>query len=146
MFLSDFIQTARHAHPNVNTETDYRQRQGEALASVQRAYPNMPTRGVHKAETKPAAFISGGRWLVECTECGNCPVIEPDWKLALCYECGAVYEDIDMPEDRTEIERLLLLRKSSYSVRYWNPHLTLDHLREENKLLGVGGNDDGISS
>jgi hypothetical protein len=70
-------------------------------------------------------------------------MLAPEWGgLALCYECGAVYEGVEMPEIAQEIERLLVVR-TSYAVRYWSPHISLEHLMEENKMMGVG---DGVSS
>jgi hypothetical protein len=151
MFLPDFLLTAKHVHPNVNSAEDYRQRQWETIQRLMAAYPNIPHQGVHLASTKPEAFVSGGRWLVECDECGNCPVIEPEWGgIARCYECGAVYEGIELPVEAPEIVKLLILRNHP-AYRYWNPHQTLDQLREENERLRergglVKGDDNGISS
>lgn len=137
MLNPSFLMTARHVHPRVNTEADYRARQAEALAALARAYPNLPWQGARVVAELPSAFVSGGRWLVECS-CGNCPALAPEWGgLALCYECGAVYEGVAQPVDAEEIERLLVARKHP-SMRYWNPTQAVETLRADNARLEAG--------
>lgn len=142
--LPPFLMTAKHAHPNVRSEQDYRTRQREAIDQARRYYPNLPWRDPWVSADTPAVFISGGRLVIECTTtgCGNCPMVAPEWgaeglALALCYECGAVYERIELPADLPQIEALLTVR-SVLAHRYWNPMLSLAHLAAENAANGVG--------
>lgn len=30
--------------------------------------------------------------------CGNAPAVDPEWRLACCYECGLIYTDVTLPE------------------------------------------------
>lgn len=136
MFNPDFLLTAKHVHPRVNSADDYRARQREAIDALRVQYPNLPWTLPHVVAPNPAAFVSGGRWLVEC-RCGNCPALAPEWGgLALCYECGAVYEGVDLPSEAIDIERLLVQRDQP-SMRYWNPAITVEALREQNATLGI---------
>lgn len=129
--------SARHAHPNVRTEQDYRNRQAEAIKKGMDLYPNLPWKAPWVNDLPLEVFVSGGRWLVECP-CGNCPMVAPEWgNLALCYECGAIYDKLVMPVDAHLIEAMLVLRKT-LGLRYWNPGITLQNLQEENVKLGVG--------
>ena len=143
-----FIMTARHAHPNVRTDVDYRARQREAIAGARRHYPNLPWRDPWVSIDVPLAFVSGGRLVVECTTagCGNCPMVAPAWgrevddvrlALACCYECGATYDLIVIPDDFPAIEAALVLRPT-LAMRYWNPAVTVDDLHAANVSLGAG--------
>jgi hypothetical protein len=143
MLTPPFLMTAKHAHPNVRSEQDYRQQHRVAIAKLQQAYPNLPMRGVWESPDVPQPFVSGGRWVVECTTpgCGNCPMVAPGWgaeglALACCYECGATYERIVMPAEADDIERLLV-RRMQPGLRYWNPEVSLEHLRTHNGALGL---------
>lgn len=84
------------------------------------------------------ALISGGKWLVRCV-CGNAPSVAPEWRLALCFECGAVYEDLVLPDAQPDITAALLERPSP-SQRHWTPGETADDLRAENRRNGVRTN------
>jgi len=142
MLLPTFIETARHAHPNVRTAQDYRARQRESIGRARRNYPNLPWRDPWVSSDIPIAFVSGGRLVVECTTagCGNGPMVAPGWgvdglALACCYECGAVYERIVMPPDFGEIEAALVQRPG-LAARYWNPTIPVRDLQSANVSIG----------
>ena len=83
------------------------------------------------------AYIRGSKWIVNCV-CGNAPSASPEWNVARCLECGAVFRNIRWPADRTMIECLLLLRRSS-SERAWHPGESVEDLRQENIGHGIRG-------
>jgi hypothetical protein len=81
-------------------------------------------------------FVAGGRWQLRCTtpECGNCPAVQPEWGLALCWDCGAIYEGLSVP-DAEAIERVLLRRLMVH--RNWMPPETVADLERENLAHGL---------
>lgn len=134
MLTPNFILTARHIHANVKSERDYRAQQARYLAKFCESYPNMPQPKARIVTPHPPAFVSGGRWLVECA-CGNCPAIEPTYNgLALCYECGAIYEGVELPADAAAIEQALVARPNM-ADRYWNPHMALHDVQVNTAVL-----------
>lgn len=84
----------------------------------------------------PPVYVTGNKWCVVCVgpSCANRPVY--GWGLACCFDCGRVYEGLTLPEDASEIDRLLTLRPH-LSQRGWEPGQTLDDLRDENTSIGV---------
>lgn len=103
------------------------------------------------------AYVSGGWWVVRCAEqhggtwgegCRNCPHADPDAKIAICLNCGRVY-DVEFPPDRKEAEAALLARPEPRTRSYfWHKshplHLTggkpekAATLRAENADKGIG--------
>ena len=58
----------------------------------------------------PAALkVSDAHWQVQCCECANTPAYDPDWQLAACFTCGAIYRQAP-PTDWRAIERVLVCR------------------------------------
>lgn len=104
------------------------------------------------------AYVSGGWWLVRCAEqqadgswgpgCRNCPHAETGSNLAVCLNCGRVY-DVVFPADRAEAEAALLERPVPRTRSYfWHKshplHLTggkpekAATLHAENAKNGIG--------
>lgn len=79
--------------------------------------------------------INCGRWIVRC-ECGNCPSASPEWDLAICLECFAVYKDIEFPEDYRDLETILMERPKMLN-RNWFPIETAADLLTQNIANGV---------
>ena len=81
------------------------------------------------------ARVDFGRWLGDCP-CGDAPVIDPEWSLACCLTCGAIYRAIVMPDDAKAIEAALLERPYPLN-RFWFTYETVDDLRAETAANAV---------
>ena len=83
------------------------------------------------------AEINHGRWIVVCPACTMGAYTHPEWKMACCAECGAVYEGVQFPSksERSWIEALLLSRPRSN--QNWFPTETFFDLKKENLQHGV---------
>lgn len=46
----------------------------------------------------PDVFLEADDVLRLKCSCGNYPVVDPEWALACCYECGLIYDDVTIPE------------------------------------------------
>jgi hypothetical protein len=65
-------------------------------------------------------------------------VVAPEWRgLACCYECGAIYERLELPAKADEIERLLVARPD-LQTRNWRQGETVADLHAENRAHGIG--------
>lgn len=140
-FLPKCLLGPHHVHPGVNTERQYRLAQAKAIRDGQERYQNLEWRQPWLyLGAAPEVIVSGGRWLIRCAtpECGNYPSASPEWRLALCYDCGAIYEGLIFPDDIAEIERLLLLRPT-LSTRNLLPTDTVAQLERENAEHWIGG-------
>lgn len=83
------------------------------------------------------AYVSGGWWVVRCAEqrpdgswgpgCRNCPHADFDARLAICLNCGRVYE-VEFPPDREHAEAALLARPEPRSRSYFWHHSHPLHL------------------
>jgi len=122
-----------HAH-GARSREEYLDKQRMHLTALERAYPHHGARPVWHVVGQVNARISGGRWIVDCP-CANCPSASPEWNLAACFECGAVYEDVVFPADRERVEAMLVARPQPQN-RHWFPHETLDDLARENVAHG----------
>lgn len=80
-------------------------------------------------QTRPEAFVSQGRWVINCT-CGNGPSASPEWELAVCLECGKVWQPV-FP-DRRELLETVLLSRERMANRNWEPAESVDALLIEN--------------
>lgn len=134
------LMTPLHVH-GVRTPEEYRALQRSAIANGKTARPGLNWKEPWPSDRGRSAFVSGGKWIVIC-DCGNGPSADPEWRLALCLECGAVYEDVALPDDRAEIERLLLER-AQVSNRHWHRAETVSDLARDNAAHGVGRVDRG---
>ena len=159
-----FLLGPHHLHARVRTVADYRARQAQHLAGVRAAHSNLSIREpwvysescaacggnvddgacvvcAAPVEPTPAVFVAGGMWQLRCG-CGNCPLVSVDWRVALCYECGACYEDLAIPAEAAAIETVLILRPKAGN-RNWLPGETLDTLRAENRAHGLPDGTEG---
>lgn len=132
----------RHVHPGVNTEADYRRRHLEAILKGRKKYPNLDWQNPWPTVARPPVYVSGGMVQIRCATpgCGNCPAVSPEWRLALCWDCGAIYEGLELPEDFDAIARLLVARPE-LSTRNWLPGETVEDLERENVEHGIGVDD-----
>jgi hypothetical protein len=128
------IGTARQAHGAISP-ADYRQRQAVFIARNELKRPDLRFGQPHDDASALVARISGGWWIVDCGSCGNCPSTDPDWAIACCFECGAVYVGVIFPDNRIELEAALLVRPMKY--RHWAPPETVENLQAENLLRGI---------
>jgi hypothetical protein len=126
-WLQNVIGGPVQAH-GVHSAEEYRAR---ALAAV-RAH-GVP--GLTEQSEQSVAYVSDGRWVVDCA-CGNSPSASHEWGLAICMECGAVYEPT-FPAARPAIEDTLLARARP-SQRHFFPQRgeTLQSLKAENRQHG----------
>lgn len=112
----------------VLTEADYRQAHAGAMVA----------RGIipFASPDQPAPSVEGWKWVVKCTspDCDNRPMW--GWGIACCFDCGATYTGLVLPDEADEIERLLAFRPK-LSQRTWLLTETLDNLREQNLSIGV---------
>lgn len=81
-----------------------------------------------------AAHVGAGAWRVWCP-CGEAPPADPEWRLACCSGCGAIHDQVEFPEEREEIERVLL-KRPNHAHRNWQAGETIDGLRRENLAHG----------
>ena len=80
-------------------------------------------------------YVTFGKWLIRCV-CGNAPSVSPEWRLACCLECGAVFESLSIPDDYQAIESMLLARPALVNQAWLQPE-TVDDLAAENAAHGV---------
>jgi hypothetical protein len=100
----------------VRSAADYRAMQRTYVQRLRAAHPHLSWLDPWVAPVEPpedaadwwrVVTISGGKYVVRCA-CGNRPSVDPNWRLACCFQCGAIYEGLEMPPD--EVVRLLTLR------------------------------------
>lgn len=116
------------------TPTEYRARQAQHIADIKVARPELAWRDPFLSSETPTPFVSGGRWVVMCG-CGNAPSYDPDWRLALCFECGASYERVP-PPDRSDHGEAVLMARPAMTQRHWLVGETLRDLIAENIAHG----------
>jgi hypothetical protein len=132
------IMTPEHTI-GVKSEAEYRRQQQQAITRGRAKFPKLNWRNPHVVTPNPPVYIDGGRWALRCSEeCGNIVLVHPGWGLGLCFECGAVYEGLALPdghEDATEI----LVARAHPSLRGWAPGESIDRLLQENAHLEPRG-------
>lgn len=130
-----YLLGATDVHPYVRDRETYvalhRMKQQQKIE----AFPRMGFRAPWRCEDRLDVFISGGVILIRCA-CGNAPVVERVSRIALCFTCGAIYQDIDLPIHLDEIERVLCARPM-LETRHWARPETVDDLQRENIAHGV---------
>ena len=88
------------------------------------------------------AYISCGRWLVECLVCHTAAVADSDDPLFICPGCGdGGWHEVIFPPDKTAIEDTLLRRRGfrDYApTRNWEVSQTIEDLVTENLDHGIG--------
>ena len=83
------------------------------------------------------AEINHGRWLVRCPFCSGAEEAEPGEPIFYCQSCGNADNDghvmsVKFPENRTEIEAVLLMRPD-IGTRNWTATETWADLAKENQ-------------
>lgn len=96
---------------------------------------NWETRGV------VYAYVNRSSWAVNCPFCRDALVAQPGEPF-YCRNClmqanGGYAREVYFPDERAEIERILLLRANP-DTRNWAPHETVDDLKAENLEHGEG--------
>lgn len=92
---------------------------------------------VWKSEQPVVAYVSQGRWVARCHWCGNGVCTSPAWKIALCSDCGAAYEEgfVVFPANHAAIEAALCQRVRRID-QDWHPGMTVRDLKRENSENG----------
>ena len=80
-------------------------------------------------------IIRQGRWLIACP-CGNYPVYDPMWQLAVCLDCAVIYRCAP-PTNWAEVEATLM-RRPNVTTRNMEIGESLVDLRRENDAHGLG--------
>lgn len=96
---------------------------------------------LHVGES-PHAYVTGGKWVVDCRVCGNGPVVDVAARVALCCECGAIYEGVIVPDADVlrALEDVLSVRPvQARNSRHAGTlrHATIDELDRENQERGL---------
>ena len=73
---------------------------------------------VYESGDRPTAYVSDGRWVCQCA-CGNCPSVDPDWRLAVCFTCGAILRPLVPPD--VEAAEAALLARPHPNLRHYFP-------------------------
>jgi hypothetical protein len=128
------IMTPLHVH-GVRTAAEYRAKQRAYISNGRTQAPALNWRDPWLSTETTDVIILAGKWLCWCT-CGNYPSVHPDWRLACCFECGAVYENLSVPADAAAIAAVLA-KRPRVANRAWVPPQSLDELRDENRARGL---------
>lgn len=132
------IMTPEHTL-GVKSPEDYRRRQKEAIQRGRAKFPKLNWRDPYVVPEHPPVYIDGGRWALRCSQdCGNVVIVHPDWKLGCCLECGAVYEDVVLPDGSEDADAILVARAHP-NLRGWAPGEAIDKLLSENTHLEARG-------
>lgn len=112
----------------VTSATEYERAHREAMA--RRALSPVAS------AAQPPVYVDGWKWCLVCAgaDCDNRPAV--GWGIACCFDCGAVYTGLTLPDAAAEIERILALRPK-LSQRSWLPTESIADLQAENLSLGV---------
>lgn len=126
---------------NASTPTEYLAIAQSQIDTMRQRRPALVWPDLHLVETGPhdPPQVRQGRWLVGCA-CGNWPHYDPDWQMAVCLECAAVYTKV-APPDRWQDAETVLMRRPDYQTRNWLPHESVEALVQENAQHGVEASD-----
>lgn len=86
------------------------------------------------------ARVDQGRWVVSCDTCSSAVVVDTEDLFFICTKCGDGWRAVIMPEDKEEIEEVLLMRpgfRAANHHRFWFPGETVDDLADENWEHGL---------
>lgn len=119
-------------HHNVADLASYRRAHAQAILRKRTLGQRVQ---VHASKAPVQARVDAGTWLIDC-ECGSGNAVDPEDKVALCFACGAVHENVEFPDDVKGIERLLLARPAQWR-RGWRPGESSRDLLRENRALKV---------
>lgn len=89
---------------------------------------------VHIVTDPIEMYVTGGRCFIKC-ECGAGNSTEPTWRMSCCFECGAVYTNVIVPENFAAIEQQLVRRPQQN--RYWLPGESLEKVMADNVAHGL---------
>jgi hypothetical protein len=94
---------------------------------------------LHRSRKKLHAYVSDGRWVAECPECGGGVALWQENPEACCLDCATVYSKIGWPHEREimEAERVLAARPTNQL--HWRSHEgeTVEDLKIENIVRGL---------
>ena len=82
------MKTPRSVY-GAQTPAEYREKQRKSLAK-QRKTPRPSTE-------KPTVLVESNGLRIKC-ECGEYPLVDEEWRMACCFNCGLVYDDLTIPE------------------------------------------------
>lgn len=77
--------------PTVNTPDDYREGARVQAHRVRKVSVPAPL-------PYPDVELESDDVLRLKCPCGNYPAVDPEWRLACCYACGLIYDDVTIPE------------------------------------------------
>lgn len=120
---------------NVRTPEEYRAYQARVIAHNRAHLPQRRWRDPFVADVAVQPFVNAGRWVVSCPACANAPLYDPEWQLACCCECGAIFEEVEPPAEWRAIETLLMARP--LGNRHWMPGEPLAELARDNQAHGL---------
>lgn len=89
----------------------------------------------HEVSKEIVARCDHGRWVGDCG-CGSGVAASPEWSLACCFSCGAIYRRIVFPKDRAAIVAALAARPAIENQN-WLPGETVAQLLAENAAHGI---------
>lgn len=110
----------------VRTAAEYRSAQADYIRRRRVARPKLNVNDPRVVIPNPPVEVVHGKWIVRCTErfrggiCGDLVSVHPDWHLGCCFKCGAIYEDIEMPENAAEIDAELSAL-TAFQSQNWSP-------------------------
>lgn len=133
------IREPLHVH-GVRTPAEYAKQHERHLARLRLRGLNV----VSRLETPGATVIvNGGNAIVFCM-CGGGASASREWDEARCFDCGAIYQRLDWPDDWDEVVDTLLARpqaQRSHGVVIAPGEVlreeTVSVLKAENVVLGV---------
>jgi hypothetical protein len=114
----------------VRTPDEYRANQRRILALNRRAAPHKVHCDPWETEEAILAHVGASAWRVRCV-CGEAPPADPEWRLACCSACGAVYVNVVFPVDWRALE-VVLLKRRKFMDRNWRHPWTVEDLRQQN--------------
>jgi len=114
----------------VRTPAEYRARQAHFLALNRVALPDRTHSEPWESAAPITAHVGVSAWRVVCA-CGDAPPADPDWHLACCSACGAIYVNVVFPEDREALEAVLL-KRARFADRNWRAPWTVADLQAQN--------------
>lgn len=112
-----------HGHSGVTDRASYRAVHAKAMRAAEKE--------VFEVDSRVDAYVNHGRWVVDC-KCNGAGLTSPDFGMTCCFDCGRVYIAVNFPNNRKQIERVLLLRKDTAN-RNWSHGETVEYLSIESE-------------
>ena len=114
-----------HGHSGVTDVKSYREAHAKLMKSA--------GKDVFEVSSEVEAYINHGRWVVDCS-CNGAGLTAPDFKLSCCFDCGRIYTTVKFPEQRKEIEKILVARRDKVR-RNWTVGESLKSLEREEGVI-----------